>query len=247
MKLFLDKNCYKGVDGSSLSEMRCLQILSVYEMLEDIGSPTITYIQLQEIAEEKNLFGETKAKSAIRTIFPLLAKLGFVNYEYPFPANKCFTELGRKFVLSVRILNNLNDNTPNKEEILVKTNSIKENCIVLGLINFYHLEECQDNNIWIALRLLKKFEMIHWNYFLYAIYYLYEGKALEDIIADIRNDEFRVKEIEFLNSDGDVLPNTCYSYIRALLTEAGMIEAVSKSESKLTKNAYNFFNIINFN
>ena len=142
MKLYLKKECYKGVDGSSLSEIRCQQILLVYELLESLETRTITYTQLQEIAVEKNLFGDTKANSAIRTIFPLLAKLGFVDYEYPFLTNKCFTQLGTKFVLSVRILNNLSEDTPNKEEILVKTNSIKENCIVLGLVNFYHLEEC---------------------------------------------------------------------------------------------------------
>lgn len=94
MNITLSVETYKGVDGSSLSSTRCDQIVQVYEMLELFGSKSLTYIDIQEEAQKRKLFGETNAKSAIRTFFPLLKKIGFVNYDNEFDANRCFTELG---------------------------------------------------------------------------------------------------------------------------------------------------------
>ena len=113
MKISLSVETYKGVDGSSLSKARCNQIIKVYEMLEQFGNENITYVGIQELAESQRLFGSTAAKSAIRTFFPLLKKLEFVNYEGIFPANKCFTSLGAQFVLTCRAINNISDETPN--------------------------------------------------------------------------------------------------------------------------------------
>lgn len=106
MNITLSVDTYKGVDGSSLSPTRCNQIVQVYEMLELFGDKPMTYIKVQEEAEKRKLFGETNAKSAIRTFFPLLKKLGFVIYDDTFNANDCFTELGKQFVLACRALNN---------------------------------------------------------------------------------------------------------------------------------------------
>ena len=72
MNITLSVETYKGVDGSSLSSTRCDQIVQVYEMLELFGSKSLTYIDIQEEAQKRKLFGETNAKSAIRTFFPLL-------------------------------------------------------------------------------------------------------------------------------------------------------------------------------
>lgn len=74
MNITLSVETYKGVDGSSLSSTRCDQIVQVYEMLELFGSKSLTYIDIQEEAQKRKLFGETNAKSAIRTFFPLLKK-----------------------------------------------------------------------------------------------------------------------------------------------------------------------------
>ena len=94
MKITLHVDSYKGVDGSSLSSIRCSQMILVYEMLNSMGARVITYVDIQEEAKRQSLFGKTKAKSAIRTFFPLLKKIKFVNYDGNFAANECFTDLG---------------------------------------------------------------------------------------------------------------------------------------------------------
>ena len=74
MNITLTVDTYKGVDGSSLSSIRCNQIVQVYEMLELLGNKLLTYIDIQEEAQKQQLFGETNAKSAIRTFFPSCLK-----------------------------------------------------------------------------------------------------------------------------------------------------------------------------
>ena len=96
-------------------------------MLEKMGTSLISYIGIQEEADRLRLFGSTKAKSAIRTFFPLLKKINFVNYDDSFAANTCFTELGKQFVLACRALNNVTDETPHKEEIISRLQNIKRN------------------------------------------------------------------------------------------------------------------------
>ena len=81
MNIVLSVESYKGVDGSSLSPTRCLQMVQVYEMLEEMGASLTSYVGIQEEAARKKLFGKTQAKSAIRTFFPLLKKLDFVEYD----------------------------------------------------------------------------------------------------------------------------------------------------------------------
>lgn len=90
MKISLSVESYKGVDGSSLSTTRCEQLVQVYEMLEQLGDLNITYYDIQEEAHKRNLFGNTNEKSAIRTFFPLLKKLGFVDYEGTFFGKQVF-------------------------------------------------------------------------------------------------------------------------------------------------------------
>lgn len=244
MKIKLSLDCYKGVDGSSLSTMRCTQIIKVYEMLEKMGTSLISYIGIQEEADRLRLFGSTKAKSAIRTFFPLLKKINFVNYDDSFAANTCFTELGKQFVLACRALNNVTDETPHKEEIISRLQNIKRNAQCQGLINMYHNPENKSHNIWIALRLLKELKVIHWNEFLYTLHLLKKEKSFEEVISEIKTNKSKIANIEFLSEDDKELPNTCYSYIRSYLEEAGLISKVSPLESKLAENAYLFFSQI---
>ena len=147
MKLSLSVESYKGVDGSSLSPTRCSQMVQVYEMLEALGSTVISYVGIQEEADTKKLFGKTKAKSAIRTFFPLLKKIDFVDYDGDFAANKCFTELGTQFVLACRALDNVTEDTPHKEEIISRLASIKRNAQIKGLINMYNDPEWKNHNM----------------------------------------------------------------------------------------------------
>lgn len=245
MNIVLSVESYKGVDGSSLSPTRCSQMVQVYEMLEELGSKVITYVYIQEEAERRRLFGKTKAKSAIRTFFPLLKKLDFVEYEGEFAANMCFTELGTQFVLTCRALENVTNDTPHKDEIISRLTSIKRNAQKNGLINMYNDPEWRNHNIWIALKLLKELRIIHWNEFLYALHCLEKGQEFDEVIELIRKGKKKIDAIEFVNEEGTPLPNTCYSYLRSFLEESGLISKISSLESKLTDDAELFFSQIN--
>lgn len=244
MNVILSVESYKGVDGSSLSPTRCSQIVQVYEMLEELGSKVITYVYIQEEAERKKLFGKTQAKSAIRTFFPLLKKLDFVDYDGTFAANMCFTELGTQFVLACRALENVTDETPHKDDIVARLISIKRNAQRKGLVNMYNDPEWKSHNIWIALKLLKEFKILHWNEFLYTLYCLEKGGTIDEAIKKIKENPTKIDDINFLNENGDDLPNTCYSYIRSFLEEAGLISKVSKMKSKLLEEGETFYSQI---
>ena len=244
MKIVLSVESYKGVDVGGLWLIRCTQMVQVYEMLEELGGKVITYLYIQEEAERRKLFGSTKAKNAIRTFFPLLKKLDFVDYDGTFAANMCFTELGTQFVLACRALANVTDDTPHKDEIIARLNSIKRNAQKKGLLNMYNDPEWKSHNIWIALKLLKEFKMIHWNDFLFTLHYMEVGKTINEAIEKIKEDPNKVETITFINEDGDVLPNTCYSYIRSFLEEAGLISKVSKLKSKLLEDGETFYSQI---
>lgn len=241
MNVVLSVESYKGVDGSSLSPTRCSQMVQVYEMLEDMGAKFTSYVEIQEEAARRKLFGNTQAKSAIRTIFPLLKKLDFVEYDGRFAANLCFTELGKQFVLACRALENVTDETPHKDEIISRIKSIKRNAQKEGLINMYKDPEWKSHNMWIALRLLKEFRILHWNEFLYTLHYIEIGKTIEEAIVRIKENKREIDSLVFLNEEGDILPNTCYSYLRSFLEEAGIIAKVSPLESKLLDGADLFY------
>lgn len=244
MKINLDVESYKGADGSSLTPVRCSQMVKVYEMLEEKATKVTSYIDIQEEAARRKLFGKTQAKNAIRTFFPLLKKLNFVNYEGRFAANTCFTELGTQFVLACRALENVTDDTPYKQEIILRLNNIKKNALQKGLVNMYNDPEWKSHNIWIALKLLKKFKILHWNEFLYTLHCLEIGETIDDAINKIEKEKKRIDNIVFLNEKGNALPDTCYSYIRGILQEAGLIAKISSKESKLLDDSELFFSQI---
>lgn len=233
MRIRLSVDSYKGVDGSSLSPTRCDQMVLVYDMLEGLGTKVMTYVEIQEEAQRRRLFGSTQAKSAIRTFFPLLKKLDFVEYDGVFAANMCFTELGTQFVLACRALKNVTDSTPNKDEVIARLNSIKRNAQAKGLVNMYNDPEWKNHNIWVVLKLFKVFKILHWNEFLFTLHYLEIGKTIEDAIEEIKVNKEKIDNIEFINEDDVPLPTTCYTYLRSFLDEIGIISKVSAYESKL--------------
>ena len=245
MRIKLSVDSYKGVDGSSLSPTRCAQMVLVYDMLEEMGTKVLTYVDIQEEAQRRKLFGSTKAKSAIRTFFPLLKKLDFVDYDGTFAANMCFTELGTQFVLACRALQNVTDNTPNKEEIKARLSSIKRNAQAKGLVNMYNDPEWKNHNIWIVLKLFKEFKILHWNEFLFTLHCLETGKTIEDAIEVIKSNKTKIDSIEFVNEDDEPLPNTCYSYLRSFLEEIGIISKISTNESKLLDDSELLYSQIN--
>lgn len=244
MRIKLSLNSYKGVDGSSLSPTRCSQMVQVYEMLEEMGATVTSYLGIQEEADRRKLFGKTKAKSAIRTFFPLLKKIGFVDYDGSFAANMCFTELGTQFVLACRALENVTDETPHKDEIIAKLQDIKRNTQCKGLVNMYNDSEWKSHNMWIVLRLFKELRVIHWNEYLYTLHCLEKGRTIDDAISDIKTNKKEIDSIDFVNEENEVLPNTCYSYLRSYLEESGLIGKVSSLESKLLDEADLFYSQI---
>ncbi len=245
MQIKLPRDTYSGVDGTSLSDIRCSQIVVVYEMINNLGTKLISYLKIQEEAKRQKIFGTTNAKSAIRTIFPLLKKLGFVKYEGEFPANRCFTKLGVEFTLACRALLNVNADTPCKDEIVYRLQNIKRNAQIRGLINMYNDPEWESHNIWVALKLLKEFRIIHWNYFLFTLYFIDSGKTINESINYIGANRRKIEKIDFVNENGEPLPNTCYSYIRSFLKESGLISNVTTKSSKLLEEADVFFTQIN--
>ena len=246
MQIKLPVDSYKGVDGSSLSETRCDQLVAVYDLLEDMGTRKITYLDLQEEVDRKKLFGSTDGKSAIRTFFPLLKKIDFVHYDRKgaFEANTFFTDLGKVFVLACRSLGNITPYTPHREEITNYFENRKKNAQREGLIRMYKNPDYKDHNIWIALRLFKELEIIHWNDFLYALHCIDEGDSIEKAISDIKTDSAKIRRIEFLKDNGTKLPTTCYTYIRSYLEEAGLIIKLSPTLSKVHGDAKTFFSQI---
>lgn len=244
MNITLSVDIYKGVDGSSLSPIRCNQIVQVYEMLELFGDRILTYQELQEEAEKCKLFGKTNAKSAIRTFFPLLKKLGFVIYDDTFKANCCFTEVGTQFVLACRALNNVSDSTPHKQDIIKRLENIKQCAQKQGLVTMYLNKEYANHNMWVALKLLKVFPVMSWNIFLYALHCLENGLSLDEAIENIKKEREKIDSMNFVNEEGGKLPNTCYSYIRSFLEEAGIIKKVSSKESELLNPSDKIFTII---
>lgn len=250
MKISLSVKTYKGADGSGLSKARCNQILLIYKMLEQMGEKKITYVQLQDAATTNKIFGKTKGKSAVRTFFPLLSKLGFVDYKAgdkgaSFPANKCFTDLGKQFVLANRALSMIQEDTPNKEAIISRLENIISNTIKQGIINMNHDPDLKSHNIWVALRILSEFSSIDWNEFLYALHCLEEGLDMDKAINLIREKRDEISTYEFTKKDGKPLANTCYSYIRGLLLQAGLIVNINYRKSKLTEEAQFFLTQIN--
>ena len=157
----------------------------------------------------------------------------------------CFTELGTQFVLACRALENVTDDTPHKDEIISRLKSIKRNAQQKGLVNMYHDPEWKSHNMWVALKLLKTFRIIHWNEFLYSLHCIEIGKTIDDAIREIRTDKKKIDTIVFLNENKEILPNTCYSYLRSFLEEAGLISKVSPLESRLLDDADSFFSQIN--
>jgi hypothetical protein len=122
--------------------------------------------------------------------------------------------------------------------------SIKRNAQKKGLINMYNDPEWKSHNIWIALKLLKEFRLLHWNEYLYTLHYLEIGKTIEEAIEQIKIDKKKIDSTNFLNEKSEILPNTCYSYLRSFLEEAGLISKVSSLESKLLEDSDLFYSQI---
>jgi hypothetical protein len=149
MKVIIKKSSYKGADGSSLSDERCQQFVKLHDCCASLGEKKISYKELQEIAEEKKLYGATQAGNAIRTFAPLLLKLGFVEYNNGiFAANSFFTKDGKTFIkiLKAYFVAKQTSNTYLVSQLKVAKQDIQR----LGLYNMYLNPNFKTHNIWLA-------------------------------------------------------------------------------------------------
>ena len=67
---------------------------------------------------------------------------------------------------------------------------------------------------------------------------------MEEAIEKISKNRKKISTYTFTNEEGNTLPNTCYSYLRSYLEEAGLISKVSPLESKLLEEADKFYSYI---
>lgn len=216
-----------STDGSSLSSDRCSQIMSVFDMCESLGSRHVSYREIQDMAVANKIFGDAKADSVIRTICPLLKKIGFVDYpdNHEFKANSFFTDLGKSFVKTIAALEKA-EQLDNKDAIS-KIDTARQYHLLLGIDNLAK-SEYRNHNILLALEILKREKIIYWNELLYFLYNLQNGKSLADAIVEANYNRLNNETYEYVNTKGSPIANTTYSYVRSFLIEAGVIPA-SKS------------------
>lgn len=156
-----------------------------------------------------------------------------------------FTKDGELFV---RILTSLeyakkleDDNLRN--ELITILESAKCHTIQLGILNMNNSEEdiCINHNIWLVLSLLNKLDFFDWNDFWLALkMFVEDGSSLVDFKTEITMNRVKGITYEAVNAEnGQILFDTTYSYIRALLKEAKLIEDYN-SGSKLTTEGKEF-------
>ena len=238
MVIKLKRDTYSGADGSSLSDDRCQQIISLYDFW--LNHPGVTYRELQVAAVKEKLY-TGQAASIIRTFCKLLKKLSFVEYSDGQPF--IFTDMGTVFVRTHRAL--LEAQKTDNPLLTSKLLGLKQTIIMGGIEEMSKDPNYDEHPIWIALGLLKHFNTIDWKEHYYALYLLYEKNMIwKDIITKISENRTKQVEYDVQNANGEALANTGYSYIRSLLLEAGLITNI-KSKSSLVPSNKEFIEKIN--
>jgi len=206
--------------------------MSVFAMCESLGSRLVSYRDIQDEAVANKIFGSAKADSVIRTIFPLLKKIGFVQYPetLEFKANSFFTTLGKSFIKTLMALEKA-EQLDNKEAI-TKIDVARQYHLLLGIDNLSK-SEYRNHNILLALEILKREKIIYWNELLFFLYKLQNGTSLSDAIKEANLNRLKNESYEYVNQKGSPIANTAYSYVRSFLIEAGIIPNSKSMFSKL--------------
>lgn len=243
MKVVIPIETYKGVaDGSSLTDERRQQILSVYEFVSSLGDEKLTYKSLQE---RVSLEDYGISSSAIRTFFPLLGKLGFVNYKDTFSACDLFTPIGKVFMETYKSLVAARELTP-KNNLLIKE---LEKCLATtqryGILLMNEQQEYSHHGIWLAIAILKREREIYWQEFLYFLYLLeVKGMSFDEAIAQVKSDRIRGVEYEYFNNEDNAIAGTSYSYTHSVLVEAGIVRDVEVNHSLLEDGLTDYLKLI---
>lgn len=238
MKVFLSKY---STDGSSLSEDRCQQICLVYDLCSRLGDRLTSYKDIQDKAVKDNIFGFAKADSVIRTIFPLLKKLGFVSYHDngEFKASSFFTDTGKSFILALQALEQAK--ILNEDKAIIKVRKAIVLIIQLGIINL-SISEYKNHNILLAIEILRQEKEIYWNELLYILSLIQTGDSISSAIQKAKQYREKDEVFEYYNTNGKDIKNTAYSYVRSFLIEADIITSGKGMYSKLNPNVLGFVN-----
>lgn len=238
MKIVVNKY---STDGTSLSIDRREQIVLVYRLCETMGDKQTTYKEIQIAALENKIFGQAKADSVIRTIFPLLKKIGFV--EYPdndsFLATSFFTQLGKAFVYSHIAWSSAQ--TLNNEAAVSKIDYAIQCLLQAGLMNLSK-SSYREHNIMLALQILRNEKEIFWSELLYILTQIQNGNTLVNAIASAKANRDNNESYEYVSSKGSQIANTAYSYVRSFLIEAGVISNSKDQYSTVIPSAIQFLN-----
>lgn len=230
-----------STDGSSLSEERCTQIGLVYDLCDRLGDRLSSYKDIQNRAVEEQIFGSAKADSVIRTIFPLLKKLGFVSYPEngEFKASSFFTNTGKSFIFALEAMEEAK--SLNEEAAIAEVRGAIEMIMQLGISNLA-TSEYKSHNILLAIEILRHEREIYWNEILYILSLVQTGIPISSAIEKAKDFRGTDEVFEYFNTKGTDIKNTAYSYVRSFLAEAGIITSGKGMYSKLNPNAFEFIN-----
>lgn len=242
------KASLSNADSSSFTKKRCNQISNVYDLTCKYTGRVVTYRKIQELATENKILGNSefsKTASAIRTIFPIVKKLGMIiDYDkFPeFKSENFFTNKGKAFVLTHKSMM-LAQGIEN-EQLVRECQEIKAALLRDGICTMLSDANNKDHNIWIALRTLNSHGEIVWKEFLYIVFLCDEGKTYDEITEIITNNREKGTEYKYISEDYSTVNQTAYSYLKALLTEAGIIIDYNRSTSKVTKQGKELLNLL---
>lgn len=234
MIIKIKKSTYKGFsDGTSLTNERCKQILAIYQHVQSLGKKLMNYKELQkEVAKEKLFGGQTIGESAIRTIFPLLAKTGLVDYDGQFYACDLFTKTGAAFAetYSALLLNEDLSNQNLQNEL--------EHCLSLiqryGLFVMNEQEAYSHHGFWLVCSILKEEREIYWTELLYILFLVKEKNiSLKTALSMAKDNRKKSLSYEYYNENDEQVANTTFSYLHAYLLEASLIKDRDQKSSIL--------------
>lgn len=242
------KASLSNADSSSFTKTRCNQISNVYDLTCKYTGRVVTYRKIQELAAENKTLGNSefsKTASAIRTIFPIVKKLGLIIDYDKFPEFKSedfFSNKGKAFVLTHKSL--MLAQEIENESLISKCQEIKAALLRDGICSMLSDKGNNSHNIWIALKTLKNHGEIVWKEFLYIVFLCDQGKNFEEIKEILTNNRVNRVEYKYVSEDNTAVNQTAYSYLKALLTEADIVIDYNKSTSKITKQGKELLNLL---
>lgn len=248
MNIRLEYPLYNA-DGSSFTLTRCNQICDVYDMTMKSANFITSYRGIQELATENNIFGTigfTQTASAIRTIFPILKKLGLIiayDEVKEFKIYDFFTSKGKAFVLTHKAL--VKAQEIENKPLIHECEDAKSAILRDGIKYMFDRGSYPEHNIWFALTYLKYQKQIIWKEFLYMVYLYNKGYGLLEIEKQIQKNRDINIQYNYVSTDGAEIKSTSYSYLKALLTEAEIVKEYQKGVSVTTYKGYDFLNQLN--